>query len=83
MQWGAEMNQYVSGLTGQPGVFARQVYGEFGRVTWIGGFASFDDLDTANEKIGADPLYVQRLDGAGPLFRPGTVSVTLAERLGS
>jgi hypothetical protein len=79
--WGAQMHEYYTGLTGGQGTFATATYGDFGRLVWIAGFDNWEAVDESADKVAVDPGYLERIDQAGSLFRPGTVSTAMAERL--
>jgi hypothetical protein len=79
--WGAQMHEYYTGLTGGQGTFAAVTYGDFGRLVWFAGFDNWEAVDESADKVAVDPGYLERIDQAGPLFRPGTVSTAMAERL--
>jgi hypothetical protein len=81
MAWGVDTMKHVAKITNLPGSFVRSLYGEWGGVGWITLGDSFDDVDKANQAIAADTGYVERLDLAGTLFRPGSASTVLLQNL--
>jgi hypothetical protein len=82
MAWGVDMMQYVAKLTGAESSFARGLYGPFASVVWVSRFVSLQAVDAADAKLSNDPDYLERLDGAGDLFLPGSTTQRLIRRLG-
>lgn len=72
LAWGGEIAEHVAHVTGVPVAFLQDIYGDFGRVTWIalvGDDAGADAVDTA---LMGDATYLDRVDKAGQLFVPGS-----------
>ncbi|MDH3706527.1 MAG: hypothetical protein OES57_10710 [Acidimicrobiia bacterium] len=81
MEFGVDMAQHLSKLTGRPLAFLQDAYGTYGQVTWIAGYADMAEVDAANEAMQADEGFLNRLTKAGELFLPGSGQRALATRL--
>jgi hypothetical protein len=80
--WGVDIMQYSAKLSGAASYVCRGVYGEFGKLVWIALFDSLDQVDAADAATSTDPGYLEQLDQAGDLFRPGSVTQRLIQRIG-
>lgn len=72
MAFGVEIQQYVAELTGTVGAFGSGAYGEFGIVSWLGGFDTMAQLDEANDKLMGDEGYLARVEEGSTHFQPGS-----------
>jgi hypothetical protein len=79
--WGVDTMQYVSKLTGAESSIARGIYGPFATLVWVSRFDSLEAVDDADAVLSNDPQYLERLDGAGDLFLPGSTAQRLIRRL--
>ena len=81
MGWAIEIAEKVGSLAGSETVVLRDLYGPWGQMTWITGFADMASVDAAQAAMAADPGYITMLDQGGDLFIPGTASQRLATKL--
>lgn len=81
MQWGAEVADMVSGITGSNVNFYRDLYGPFGSVTWLSGQPDGAGVDAAQAALAAAPEYLAKIDEGAPLFIPGAAMQGIASRL--
>jgi hypothetical protein len=81
IKWCVEMADLVAEITGYPGMFGRDVAGEFGTVAWIGTVPDAATFDTANESLAKDPRYLAKLDEMGDLFLPGSGQTSILRRI--
>ena len=79
--WSVEIAQYLEGLMGNSIGVLTDVYGQMGRITWIGVVADAAAADAAQAKLGADPGYIGRLPATKDLFIPGSGHVGQVTRL--
>lgn len=70
--WCAEFVEFVHSVTGEQAAFVTGAAGAFGSVGIYVSCADGDTADEANEKLGADEGYLDRLLQAGSLFEPGS-----------
>ncbi|MDH3681758.1 MAG: NIPSNAP family protein [Acidimicrobiia bacterium] len=67
-----EILEHVTKVTGHGGMLATSTAGAMFQVTWIIGYDSAADLDTASEAAAADADYAAMVDKAGGLFVDGS-----------
>ncbi|MGZ4739212.1 MAG: hypothetical protein ACXVLM_08300 [Ilumatobacteraceae bacterium] len=79
--WSVEIAQYLEGVMGNPVGVLTDVYGQMGRITWIGVVADAAAADAAQAKLGTDPGYIGRLPATKDLFIPGSGHVGQVTRL--
>jgi hypothetical protein len=79
--FGVEISDLHADITHAPVLFGNTEYGEFGEMRWIAVYESAAALDLAAETIAKDADYAATLDGAGPLFQPGSARRVLARRI--
>ena len=82
MAWGIDILSHHSKVTGLDGALVRSLYGPWATLAWISVTDAWDDIDSSTAAIAADATYLERIDDAGPLFLPGSVSQRLLRRLG-
>ena len=82
MTWCAEITDLVSSITDVPALFLKDVYGQFGQVTWLASFTDLTEVDRAQEALNKDPDYLAKVDNGGELFIPGSGTQGLAQRIG-
>lgn len=70
--WGVEMAELVQEVTSLPTIFMADVYGTFGRVTWMSGAPDLAAADVAAQAINTNPDYLKRLSDVGDLFVPAS-----------
>lgn len=81
-QWGVEMSELASEITGNPGLFVRGTEGgPFGAVGWLSTVADMAAADAANEALAKDSRYLAKLDEMGDLFVPGSGAGTVSKRI--
>lgn len=81
MTFGAEITDYVTGLTGVQTRFLRGLYGPFGSVAWITTFDDVAGLDHAHAALAADNDYLSLVDKAGDYFVEGAANQAIATRI--
>ncbi|MFZ4719858.1 MAG: hypothetical protein ACOYMR_10555 [Ilumatobacteraceae bacterium] len=81
-EWGLAVSAHVEKITGEPISFMADAFGAFGQFTWIGVSADAAAADAANDKINADPAYLEMLDQAGGLFVDAMAHRSLSVRIG-
>ena len=79
--WGVEIAQYLEGLTGSPIGVLTDVYGQMGRITWIGVVPDAAAADAARAKVGVDPGYIGRLAATKDLFIAGSGHIGQVTRI--
>lgn len=81
VQWGIDVSDHVSSLTGANIAFMADTYGNFGQVTWILGVEDMAAADAANDAMMTDAEYMDRIKAAADLFIPGSGHQGLVTRL--
>jgi hypothetical protein len=81
IKWSVEMADLVADITGHPGMFGRELAGDFGTVVWIATMPDMASLDTANEALAKDPRYLAKLDEMGDIFLPGSGATSIRRRI--
>lgn len=81
IEWGVDIHQYATGVTGTSGAFLVDLYGPMGSMTWYGGGPDLASLDESNSKLNADPGYLRRLEDTGNLFIEGTGQQAILQRI--
>ncbi|MGI9624969.1 MAG: hypothetical protein ACR2PK_19230 [Acidimicrobiales bacterium] len=81
MQWGSEVAEMVTGITGSNVNFYRDLYGAFGSVSWLSGQPDGAGIDAAQAALAAAPEYLAKIDEGAPLFIPGTANQGIATRI--
>ena len=81
VKWSVEMADLVAEITGHPGMFGRDVAGDFGSVAWIATMPDVATFDTANEALAKDPRYLAKLDDMGDIFLPGSGAISILRRV--
>jgi hypothetical protein len=79
--WGIEMAELVTEITGQPTIFARNVAGSFGGVSWIGASPDVATFDALEERLNKDPRYLAKLDEIAGLFVEGSGNRVIGTRI--
>ena len=67
---------------GNPIGVLTDVYGQMGRITWIGVVADAAAADAARATLGADAGYLGRLTASKDLFIPGSGHIGQVTRIG-
>lgn len=82
VEWGIEILEYTSALTGVAGAMTLDSYGPFGSITWYGAFADVAGSQRFDDIVNIDPGYIERLAKAGErnLFVPASGNKSLALR---
>lgn len=80
-QWGIEMAETVSSISGHPLMFGRAVAGGFGTLAWVSTMPDMPAYEAGDEALGKDPAYLAKLDDMGDLFVPGSGQATLSFRV--
>lgn len=79
---GVEIAQKVKAVTGRPTSFGQSTTGTYGEVAWISLYDSIEQVQAAEEAIGADPDFVALLDQrASKAYIAGQATQTLARKL--
>jgi len=77
MTAGIEIAQQAESITGASTMFVRAVTGPNSGVAWLTGYESLAALETANEKLAAEPAWLTVLDSShGCFIEDTTVSQT-------
>jgi len=79
--WGVEVAQHAAHVTGRQVIFARDVYGKFGAVTWVGIGPDAAAVDASLATLDADVDYLKMLSRAASLFIEGSGHQLLLARL--
>jgi hypothetical protein len=81
MEFGVEIADYVSSVTGNTVAFCADVFAEIGRVTWIGSYADAEAVDASQSVLAGDAGYLERIAGIGDLFVAASGTTVLSQRL--
>ena len=81
MAWGVDTAKHVTAATAVPVAFLTDLYGEFGRVTWIALYSDFATLDKAQATLAGDAAYAKRLEKAAELFTARSGESVLVTRV--
>ncbi|WP_426573403.1 hypothetical protein [Aquihabitans sp. McL0605] len=81
MGFGVDILNHVAKVTGLPSMLTRSLYGPWASMSWITLASSLDAVDAANAAMGADPEYIQKVDGSAGLFLPNSGSSILSQRI--
>ena len=79
---GVEIAQRVERISGSPTIFAMDSTGNYGGVTWLTGSASISEMQQAEERINADPSFVDYIDKeASSAFVEGATTQRILRRI--
>ena len=62
MTTGVEIAQKVEAIAGVPMLFARSLTGPYGAVGWLSGYENLAAFETGQEKLAADPGWLEYID---------------------
>lgn len=79
--WGTDIAEYTANVSGYPVGFYMGAFGTFGNVAWLSGAPDAASAEAANDKVDADPGYLDRLGKVGDLFVEGSGNRTMATRI--
>ena len=79
--WSVEMADLAASVTGRATMLLRNVYGPFGGVQWLSGYADSAQVAAANAAIRDSSEYLERLDAAEDLFVSGSGLQGLLRRM--
>jgi hypothetical protein len=80
MELGVQIAQQAKAITGCPTSFGAHVTGAYGAVSWFTLFESVEQMQAANEAIGANLEFAQLIDAKGPTNYDASVTTQLAYR---
>jgi hypothetical protein len=84
MELGVEIAQRASKITGVPTAFLADTTGSYGGVRWITGYENIQQLQAANDALGADQSFTAFVDkeAAGVYIEaPGVTTQRIARRI--
>lgn len=81
VQFGVEVQQHLSKLTGLQSAFGTNPFGPYGQVGWITGADSMAEIDAFQTAMGTDPAFQKMAGVVGDLFLPGSGQSRLIERI--
>ena len=70
--WSVDIAQHAERVGGNPVFVAIDVYGQMGRIAWLGTTADIAAADDVGAKLNADSAYLGRLAETKGLFIPGS-----------
>jgi hypothetical protein len=79
--WAMDMAEHVRQVIDVPVSLSTPVYGQMGRLTWIGVQPDAAAIDASSGKIRSDAGYLSRLTATGDLFLPGSGRTALFTRV--
>ncbi len=72
VNWGVDLLDYVSELTGTAGMFTMNAAGAFSEMSWIQSFDNAATIDQAMAKLVPDAGYQERMGQTGGMFVAGS-----------
>jgi hypothetical protein len=76
---GTDMLEFVTSLSGAPGLMTMAVAGNYNDLSWIYAFDSAAEADAAADSVLGNADYLERSDGMAGLFLTGSDRVLLAQ----
>ena len=77
-----KQDELAKAVTGRPVSFGQATTGTYGEVAWISLYDSIEQVQAAEETLGADPGFVELLDQkASKAYLAGQATQTLARKL--
>ncbi len=70
--WSVEIAQHVESVTGSPVFVFTDMFGQMGKITWIGIQADAAAVDAGQAKMDADTSYLGRMAATKETFIPGS-----------